>query len=75
MKSFLFKGRYIIICALALAVLAGVLVGLGVFDSKSDVIAKGVSVSGIDLGGMTKEEAKTALDSHVGYAKDMDLQI
>ena len=73
MKSFLFKGRYIIICALALAVLAGVLVGLGVFDSKSDVIAKGVSVSGIDLGGMTKEEAKTALDSHVGFAKDIVL--
>ncbi len=70
MKSFLFKGRYIIICALVLAVLAGVLVGLGVFESQADVIAKGVSVSGIDLGGMTKEEAKTALDGHVGFVKD-----
>ncbi len=73
MKSFLFKGRYIIICALALAVLAGVLVGLGVFEPEGDVIAKGVSVSGVDLGGMTKAEAKTALDGYANFTKDVVL--
>ncbi len=73
MKSFLFKGRFVIAIIAALVIVGAVLFGIGVFGRENNVIAKGVSVSGIDLGGMTKAEAKSAIDDYADFAEDVVL--
>lgn len=40
---------------------------------KADLIAEGVSVSGVDLGGMTKAKAEQALKGYENFADDMVL--
>ena len=68
MKSFLFKKSW---KAFSIAVIAMLclfaLVGCG---KDKELIAQGVSVSGIDVGNMTKAEAKTALSSHADFSED-----
>ena len=50
------RGRIAAAAAIALLVAAGLLVALGF--SGGDRISRGVEVGGVDLGGMSKEEAR-----------------
>ncbi len=71
MKSFLFKKSWKAFTVAAIAILClFALVGCG---KDKGLIAEGVSVSGIDVGGMTKAEAKKALSSHADFAEDIVL--
>ena len=74
MKSFLFKNLCKAFTLTITAVLClFILVGCGNDDAK-DVISEGVTVSGVELGGLTKSEAKKALASDAGFADDIVLE-
>ncbi len=73
MKAFFVKARYVLIAILAVIVVFACLLGFGVIGGRADVIAEGVSVSGIELGGMTVSQAKTALEGHAAFSSDMVL--
>lgn len=71
MKSFLFKKSWKVFTAAVTALLfLFTLVGCG---KDKGLIAEGVSVSGIDVGNMTKAQAKTALSSHADFSEDIVL--
>ena len=56
---------FIAIAALIVLLLLGA-VGLSVYDSsKGDQIAEGVTVAGVDLGGLTKDQARTKIEQQV----------
>lgn len=74
MKSFLFKNLCKAFTLSVTAVLClFILVGCGNDDAK-DVISEGVTVSGVELGGLTKSEAKKALASDAGFADDIVIE-
>lgn len=55
------SSKYIAIF-IPLAVIALVITGLGVFDfTRKDKVAEGVTVNGVDVGGMNRDEAKAKL--------------
>ncbi|HEX8854300.1 MAG TPA: L,D-transpeptidase/peptidoglycan binding protein [Thermoleophilaceae bacterium] len=60
------RHRSFIALAVALVVMIGGAVAVYAYDStRTDKVAKGISVSGIDLGGMTRSQARTALDQQL----------
>ena len=69
--------KALVISALAVAVLAGsAAAALQRYDSsRSDEIAEGISVAGVDVGGMTVAEAKVAVRKEVAHRLDQPLRI
>src|SRR5439155_22059608 len=56
------RNRSFIAVAAVLAVLIGVAAAMGVLDARAkDHIAKGVTVGGVDVGGLTPKEARARL--------------
>lgn len=75
MKSFLFKNLYRAVILTAMVVLClFVFAGCGKDKVENKVISEGVTVSGINLGGFTKEEAKKVLSSHAKVINDIALE-
>jgi L,D-transpeptidase-like protein/putative peptidoglycan binding protein len=69
--------KALVITVLAVVVLAGsATAALHRFDSsRSDQIAEGISVAGVDVGGMTLAEARTAVRREVAHRLDEPLRI
>jgi hypothetical protein len=69
--------KALVISAVAVAVLAGsAAAALQRYDSsRSDEIAEGISVAGVDVGGMTVAEAKVAVRKEVAHRLDQPLRI
>jgi L,D-transpeptidase catalytic domain/Putative peptidoglycan binding domain len=69
--------KALVISVLAVVVLAGsATAALNRYDaSRSDQIAEGVSVAGVDVGGMTLPEARTAVRKEVAHRLDQPLRI
>src|SRR4051794_30104302 len=60
------KQRSFIALAVALVVMIGGAAAVYAYDSaRGDKIAKGISVSGIDLSGMTRSQARTAIEQQL----------
>ncbi len=75
MKAFVIKHRItlIIISVLIILTLGYFVFGRG-YKLREGVIADGVRVSGVELGGMTSEEAQKALSGYKEFSKDMILR-
>jgi L,D-transpeptidase catalytic domain/Putative peptidoglycan binding domain len=69
--------KALVITVLAVVVLAGsAAAALQRYDtSRSDEIAEGISVAGVDVGGMTLPEARTAVRKEVAHRLDQPLRI
>jgi hypothetical protein len=69
--------KALVISALAVAVFAGsAAAALHRYDtSRSDQIAEGISVAGVDVGGMTMAEAEAAVRKEVAHRLDQPLRI
>lgn len=62
------------ICLGLITVIATVMIPMTVLAAP-DTIAKGVTINGIDVSGMTKEEAKALVDDKVGTAKGAEIVV
>ena len=58
-----------------MVVLAGAYVGLCAWVGSSQTILKGVTVGGVSVGGMTQEQAKSALEEGMEQAKNVSLPL
>ena len=61
--------------ALAVVLCLFVFAGCSKNKEKNNVISEGVTVCGVKLGGLTKEEAKKVLSSHAKSVNDVVLEI
>lgn len=69
--------KAVVISALAVAVLAGsAAAGLHQYDaSRTDVVAEGVTAAGVDLGGLTADEARALLTREVDQRLEQPLTV
>lgn len=74
-KNKLLAVLFIVGC-IAIICIAGVVkvVSKGNFGN-DDVICEGASIDGVDIGGMTKEEAKSAVDKHISKLNDRTITV
>ena len=69
------KKRLLLGVGAAVVVLAGAYVGLCAWVGSSQTILKGVTVGGVSVGGMTQEQAKSALEESMEQAQNVTLPV
>jgi lipoprotein-anchoring transpeptidase ErfK/SrfK len=69
------RQRSFIILAVALAAMIFGSVAVYAYDSSNDEIAEGITAAGIDIGGMTEDEAREKLRSELAYNLERPLKV
>jgi lipoprotein-anchoring transpeptidase ErfK/SrfK len=69
------RQRSFIFLAVALAVMIFGSVAVYAYDSSDDEIAEGITAAGIDIGGLTAEEAREKLRSELSYDLERPLKV
>lgn len=74
-KNKLLTVLFVVGC-IAIILIAGIVNVVSKSDfGNNDVICEGASIDGIDVGGMTKEEAKAAVDKHVNELMSREINV
>ena len=69
------RQRSFIFLAVALAAMIFGSVAVYAYDSSNDEIAEGITAAGIDIGGMTEEEAREKLRRELAYNLERPLKV
>src|SRR3712207_5450905 len=69
------RQRSFIFLAVALAAMIFGSVAVYAYDSSNDEIAEGITAAGIDVGGMTEDEARQRLRSELSYDLERPLKV
>src|SRR3954451_10720319 len=76
MQSSLIRQRSFVIPAVIVAVLLVAAIGAYAYDSsRDDLITKGVSVAGVDVGGMRADKARATLSAQLGRQLQRPIEV